>query len=137
MRRIRSYQELKRLKTFEERYEYLRLAGKVGVSTFGFDRYLNQHFYHSPEWRSVRDKVILRDEGCDLGILDRQIGDRIIVHHMNPITLEDIEERRDDIFNPEFLICVTNNTHQAIHYGDESLLIRLPSERRPGDTKLW
>lgn len=137
MRRIRSYFELRRLKTFEERYQYLRLGGVVGQSTFGFDRYINQAFYRSQRWRATRDKVIIRDGGCDLGIEDREIFDKIIIHHMNPISLEDLEDCREEIFDPEFLICTTFNTHQAIHYGDDSLLIRLPPERTPGDTLLW
>lgn len=137
MRSIRTYTELSRLATFEDRYNYLRLGGIVGKSSWGFDRYLNQAFYRSPQWRSARDRVIIRDAGCDLGIEDRAIFDRVIIHHMNPLTMEDIEERRDEIFDPEFLICVTHNTHLAIHFGDESQLIRLPPERIPGDTLLW
>lgn len=137
MRSIRTYTELSRLATFEDRYDYLRLGGIVGKSSWGFDRYLNQAFYRSPQWRSARDRVIIRDAGCDLGIEDRAIFDRVIIHHMNPLTMEDIEERRDEIFDPEFLICVTHNTHLAIHFGDESQLIRLPPERMPGDTLLW
>lgn len=137
MKKIRVYSELRRFKTFEERYDYLRLGGIVGQSTFGFDRYVNQIFYRSPQWKSVRDRVIIRDHGCDLGIEDREILDRIIIHHMNPLTLEDIEGRREEIFDPEFLICTTHNTHLAIHFGDESKLVRLPPERRPGDTLLW
>lgn len=137
MRSIRTYTELSRLATFEDRYNYLRLGGIVGKSSWGFDRYLNQAFYRSPQWRSARDRVIIRDAGCDLGIEDRAIFDRVIIHHMNPLTMEDIEERRDEIFDPEFLICVTHNTHLAIHFGDESQLIRLPPERMPGDTLLW
>lgn len=135
--RIRTYRELSRLKTFEERYAYLRLCGEVGASTFGFDRFLNQRFYKSKEWLRVKSKVILRDNGCDLGIEGYDIQDRIIVHHMNPITIEDLEEGSDFVLDPEFLICTTHNTHNAIHYGDESLLYSLPKERKPGDTKLW
>lgn len=137
MKKIRTYSELRRLGTFEERYDYLRLGGVVGQSTFGFDRYINQMFYRSPQWKSVRDKVIIRDCSCDLGMEDREIFDHIIVHHMNPLSLEDIEERRDEIFDPEFLICTTHNTHISIHFGDESKLVRLPPDRKPGDTLLW
>lgn len=134
---IRRYSELIRLLTFIERYRYLRLRGAVGETTFGFDRYLNQSFYRSQKWRRVRDEVIIRDDGCDLGIEDRLIGNRIVVHHMNPLTAEEIEEEREILFDPRYLICVSPETHNAIHYGDESLLIDLPIERRPGDTRLW
>lgn len=135
--KIRTYSELSRLETFEERFDYLKLNGRVGAETFGFDRYLNQIFYQSPKWRRARDKVIIRDNGCDLGIEGHEIYDSIIVHHMNPITLEDIEMEREEIFNPEYLICTTKLTHNAIHYGDKNLLPKLPIERKPGDTKLW
>lgn len=132
---VRTYTEMSRLRTFEERYEYLRLAGIVGESTFGFDRYLNQALYRSRAWKKARDQVIIRDNGCDLGIEDRLITDRVIVHHMNPLIIDEIEERDDDIFNPEFLVCVSPATHNAIHYGDDRLLIKSePVERRPGDT---
>lgn len=134
---IRSYSKLIRLKTFEERFHYLKLAGVVGESTFGFDRYLNQAFYRSKKWRSSRDKVIIRDNGCDLGVDDRIIFDHIVIHHMNPITIDDIESANESIFDPEFLICTTSITHRAIHFGDENQLTKLPRERRPGDTKLW
>lgn len=135
---IRTYTELKRLPTFEERYEYLRLAGIVGENTFGFDRYLNQKLYRSRQWKKVRDEVILRDNGCDLGIEDRAIMDRIIVHHMNPLLLDEVDERDEDIFNPEFLICVSPATHNAIHFGDDSLLTKSkPVERTPNDTCPW
>lgn len=137
MRIHRCYSELRQLETFEERFCYLKIQGTVGESTFGFDRYLNQAFYSSPKWRHIRNEVIIRDDGCDLGISDREIGSGITIHHMNPITLEDIEERNEDIFNPEFLICVSRDTHLAIHYSNESLLASLPKERRPGDTLLW
>lgn len=115
----------------------MKLVGVVGETTFGFDRYLNQALYRSRKWKAVRDQVIIRDNGCDLGIEDRLIGRRIVVHHMNPLTVEDVENANDSIFDPEFLICTSENTHRAIHFGDESQLIRLPKERRPGDTKLW
>ena len=126
------------LPTFEERYEYLRLGGKVGEDTFGFDRYLNQIFYKSDEWKSIRNKVITRDNGCDLGIPDREIrGERILVHHMNPITKEDIINRSDILLNPEYLITTVDNTHQAIHYGDSELLYKDPIVRTPNDTCPW
>lgn len=133
----RTYTELSRLKTFKERYEYLKLSGRVGQSTFGYDRYLNQILYKSPKWRKARDAVIIRDNGCDLGVEGYEIYDKIIVHHMNPITVEDIENENKDIFNPEFLISSSDITHKAIHYGDEDLLPKLPIERRPGDTIPW
>lgn len=134
---IRTYSELIKLKTFEERYKYLKLGGYVGRSTFGFDRYLNQMLYTSSRWRSLRDHIIIRDNACDLGIKDREILSKIIIHHMNPITPDDIRHARDHVFDPEFLICTSSNTHNAIHFGDESLLYRLPPERKPGDTSLW
>lgn len=126
------------LPTFEERYRYLRMTGRIGEETFGFDRYLNQALYRSPRWRRVRNEVIIRDEGCDLGILDRMIFDKIIVHHMNPLTVEQVESEDPDIFNPDYLICTCHSTHNAIHYGDEGLLI--PSsfaERSRYDTCPW
>lgn len=136
--KIRTFSELSRIKTFEERYEYLRLFGKVGQSTFGFDRYLNQLLYTTNKrWKQVRDVVIIRDRACDLGIDGHDIFGRIIIHHMNPITVEDIEEDRDEIFDPEFLICTSPNTHLAIHYGDKKLLPIMPVSRRPGDTCPW
>lgn len=135
---IRCYTDLRRLISFEERYRYLRLTGRVGESTFGFDRHFNQTFYQSNKrWQTARQKVILRDDGCDLGIADRIIGSGLTVHHMNPVTLDDILEDRDWIYDPEYLICVSDRTHKAIHYGDESLLILPPMQRMPGDTKLW
>lgn len=134
---IRTYSELVKLPTFEERYKYLRLGGRVGEETFGFDRYLNQIFYKSQEWLSVRDHVITRDNGCDLGIPGREIYNRILIHHMNPITKRDIMERSDFLLNPEYLICTVKTTHDAIHYGDDSLLILAPIERRKNDTCPW
>ena len=136
---IRTYSELITLPTFEERYRYLRLGGRVGEETFGFDRYLNQQFYKSDEWLKVRDYVIVRDNGCDLAMEDREIRGkhRILVHHMNPITMDDILRRREYILDPEFLICTIKNTHDAIHYGDESLLILAPVERTRNDTCPW
>lgn len=135
--RIRTYSELRRLRTFEDRFEYLNLAGVVGASTFGFDRWLNQRFYGSREWKSARDEVIVRDGGCDLGIEGYEIFDRIIIHHMNPMTEGDISSRNADILDPEYLITVTHDTHNAIHYGDFSLVRRTLVERRPGDTRPW
>lgn len=134
---IRTYSELIQLPTFEERFRYLQLNGKVGEETFGFDRYLNQRFYKDPEWLRIRDTVIIRDNGCDLGISDREIKSRIIVHHMNPINKDDILKRSDLLLNPEYLICTVKATHDAIHYGDESKLITMPVERRPYDTCPW
>lgn len=137
MRKIRSYSELSKLNTFEERYRYLKIGGRVGEETFGYERYLNQVLYRSARWKSARNKVIIRDCGCDLGIEGYDIHGRILVHHMNPITLEDIEENRDEVFDPEFLIATTHNTHNAIHYGDESLLILAPVIRIANDTCPW
>lgn len=136
--RQRTYSELVRLSTFNERYNYLRIGGNVGVETFGFDRYLNQALYTSPRWRKIRRDIIIRDNGCDLAVPNFYISDKILVHHMNPITIRDIEEDSDDIFNPEFLVCVSRDTHNAIHYGDEK---KLPvfefAERRRNDTCPW
>lgn len=137
---IKRYSELIRLPTFEERFAYLKLDGRVGESTFGGHRHLNQDFYRSDLWRKeIRNKIILRDNACDLGCEDRQIpnGSRLIIHHINPITLDDILENSDLITDPENLICVSYNTHQAIHYGDISLLPTGLVERRPGDTCPW
>lgn len=135
---IRTYAELSKLKTFKERFEYLQLSdGCVGGDTFGYDRYLNQQFYKTAEWRRLRDQLILRDEGCDLGVDGYRIYGRIIIHHMNPITKDDILQQTDYLMNPEFLICTTHNTHNAIHYGDEDLLILDPIERTKNDTCLW
>lgn len=135
---IRTYSELCSLHTFEERFKYLQLSdGRVGFDTFGFDRYLNQDFYRSKEWKQLRDYLIVRDNGCDLGIEGRDIYGRIIIHHMNPISKDDILKQTDFLMNPDFLICTTHNTHNAIHYGDESLLITEPIERKPNDTCPW
>lgn len=134
---IRCYSELMLLSTYQARYEYLRLKGAVGKETFGFDRYMNQFFYRSPEWRRIRDLVITRDEGCDLGIQGREIFGRIIIHHMNPIRPEDIRNRSELLLNPEYLITTVHGTHLAIHYGDEHLLLQEPIERRPNDTCPW
>lgn len=138
MNNIRCYSELILLPTFEERFEYLRLDGIVGQKTFGFDRYLNQKFYSSDnEWLRLRDEIIIRDNGCDLGISDREINTRILIHHMNPITKEDILRRSDKLLNPEYLICTIKSTHDAIHYGDGSKLITMPKERCKNDTCPW
>ena len=134
---IRTYSELVTLTTFEERFKYLQLNGQVGKDTFGFDRYINQNFYRSLEWKRVRDKVILRDNGCDLGVEGYEIHGRILIHHMNPITIRDIESMSEYLLNPEYLISTVHNTHNAIHYGDESLLITVPIERRKNDTCPW
>ena len=134
---IKTYSELIRLPTFEERFEYLRLDGRVGEDTFGFDRYLNQLFYRSYEWRKIRDYVIVRDNACDLGVEGYDIYGKVLIHHMNPITARDIESRTDLLLDPEYLICVTHDTHNAIHYGDENLLFKAPIVRRPNDTCPW
>lgn len=135
--RTRTYSELRRIRGFEERYRYLALRGEVGESTFGFDRYLNQRFYRSSEWRHLRSHVIARDMGCDLGVEGYELHDRIYIHHMNPMVVEDIKHGNADILDPEFLISTSHRTHNAIHYGDENLLPKQFVERRPGDTKLW
>lgn len=134
----RTYSELILLPTFEERYEYLRIKGKVGADTFGFDRYINQKFYRSLEWKRIRDQVILRDNGCDLGIEDRPIFGKVLIHHLNPVSVDDIVDATEYLLNPEFLICTTLDTHNAIHYGDESKLLRTkPTIRLPNDTCPW
>lgn len=137
MKMLRTYSELITLTTFEERYKYVRIGGKVGDETFGFDRYLNQTFYNSPEWRRFRRDIIVRDFGCDLAIEDREIGGLIIVHHLNPIDINDILHGSEFLMNPEYVVCVSDNTHKAIHYGDESLLITAPIERYENDTCPW
>lgn len=136
---IKTYSELITLPTFIDRFEYLKLGGIVGEETFGFDRYLNQTFYKTKEWLAVRDFVIVRDHGCDLGIADRQIpeGVKILVHHMNPITVDDILNRSKYLLDPEYLISTVKNTHDAIHYGDSNLLVSEPIERTPYDTCPW
>ena len=134
---MRTYSELIKLPTFEERFEYLRLDGEVGAITFGSDRYLNQLFYTSDEWRRVRDIVIIRDNACDLAVGGYDLQKPILIHHMNPITTEDILRHSAALIDPEFLICVSKATHNAIHYGDSSMLPRGPAERRPKDTCLW
>lgn len=135
--RTRSYSELRRLETFEERFKYLALRGSVGRSTFGFDRYINQQFYTSAQWRSLRHHIIVRDNGCDLGVEGYEIHDRLYIHHMNPITADAISSGDESVLDPEYLITTTHKTHNAIHYGDERLLPRPLTARRPGDTRLW
>ena len=134
---IKTYSELLKLPTFMERFEYLKLDGIVGQETFGFDRYLNQVFYRSKEWKRIRDTVIARDLGCDLGIEGREIYGRVLIHHMNPITLRQINDRDLSILDPEFLITTCKRTHDAIHYSDSNILYQEPVERVSGDTKLW
>lgn len=134
---MKTYKELIRLQTFEERFHYLALYGKVGEETFGFDRYYNQKFYRSKEWKDIRNFIITRDNGCDLGVEDREIYGKILVHHMNPITLKDIQDITDFLLNPDYLICVSKQTHDAIHYGDFSLLPQEPIVRKARDTILW
>lgn len=134
---FRTYSELSRLQTFDERFNYLQLNGVVGKDTFGFDRYFNQLFYRSKEWKHVRNIVIIRDNGCDLGCEGHDIYDKILIHHMNPISIEDINKSSDILLNPEFLICTSQQTHNAIHYGDKSQLIKEPLIRTPGDTCPW
>ena len=134
---IKTYSELILLPTFEERFEYLRLNGAVGKDTFGYDRYLNQAFYTSYEWKKIRDQIIIRDNGCDLGTPGREIGRRIYIHHINPLRKDDIVSHSEYLRNPEFLICASFETHNAIHYGDINLLPRDPVERKPNDTCLW
>ena len=134
---IKSYSELIRIPTFFERYKYLKLDGIVGDTTFGFNRYLNQSFYTSTVWRQLRSKIIVRDEGCDLAIPDRPIGGTIFIHHINPITIEMFEDDDPLLYDENNLICVSRDTHSAIHYGDESLIIPDYIPRKPGDTKLW
>lgn len=135
--RIRTYSELRRLQTFEERFDYLLLRGQVGQATFGFDRWINQHFYTSQEWKQARSYVVYRDNGCDLGVRGYEIHTDLLVHHMNPITPDDLIQGEEWVLDPEFLITTSRRTHNAIHYGDKSLLPEVVIERRPGDTRLW
>lgn len=135
--KVKTYKEMSRLETFEERFDYLKLNGSVGSDTFGFDRWLNQKFYRSKEWKRRRDQIIIRDNGCDLGIPGREIQGKIIIHHINPITIEDICDITEYLMNPDYLVCTSQNTHNAIHYGDVNLLPKDPVTRKPGDTKLW
>ena len=134
---IRTYSELILLPTFEERFKYLQLNGCVGDDTFGFDRYINQNFYKSADWKRIRDQIIIRDNGCDLALEGYEIYGRILIHHMNPITVKDVELSTEYLMNPEYLICVTHNTHNAIHYGDEKLLMKGPVVRTKNDTCPW
>lgn len=133
----KTYLELRELETFEERFEYLKLKGSVGRETFGFDRWINQRFYSSREWKWVRDHVIVRDDGCDLGVYGYEIHSGLLVHHMNPISMDDIQHGEDWILDPNFLITTSLQTHNAIHYGDDNQLPRGPIVRQPGDTTLW
>jgi len=135
--RRRSYSELRRIDSFDERYRYLALRGSVGDPTFGFDRYINQMFYASRQWKQIRQHIIARDSACDLGIEGYEIHSRLYIHHMNPMTAEDIVHGDDSVLDPEFLITTTHQTHNAIHYGDERQLPRQFVERSAGDTKLW
>lgn len=137
MTKTRTYSELRRLETFEERFHYLSLKGAVGEGTFGFDRWLNQHFYKSYAWKSARNGVIIRDHGCDLGVIGYEIFADLLVHHMNPLTRTDIEHGEDWIIDPNYLITTSLQTHNAIHFGDESRLPRGPVTRQRGDTTLW
>ena len=134
---MKTYSDLILLPTLKERFEYLKLSGVVGRDTFGFDRYLNQQFYRTSEWKKVRDAVIIRDNGCDLGVEGYEIHDRIIIHHMNPITANDIIKHSDWIIDPNQLICTSFRTHNAIHYGDISLIDKQPTIRKPNDTCPW
>lgn len=134
---MRTYTELIQIPTFEERYKYLRLGGGVGKETFGFERYLNQRFYHSTEWRRVRQEVIARDMGCDLAVPGREIAGRILIHHLNPVKAKDIADGSDLILNPEYLVCVSKLTHDAIHFSDDSILYHDPIVRTPNDTCPW
>lgn len=135
--KIRTYSELIAISTYEERFQYLKLDGVVGQETFGFDRYINQMFYNSGDWRSIRNEIIIRDNGCDLAMDDYEIKGSIYIHHMNPIMLEDIANATEFLLNPEYLICTAFRTHQAIHYGDANLLVTAPIERKRNDTCPW
>lgn len=137
MTKTRSYSELHKLYTFEDRFDYLKMSGEVGKSTFGFDRYINQKFYTSYEWKQTRYHVISRDNGCDLGVPGYEINGALLIHHMNPMTVDDIVHGEDWIFNPEYLITTTQRTHNAIHFGDESQLPKVVLDRSRDDTKLW
>ena len=134
---IKSYSELSKIKTYKDRFNYLKIGGDLGTATFGFDRYLNQSFYNLREWKKVRAEIIVRDNGCDMGIEGYEIVGKILVHHINVVTLDDLKNKREKLLDPEYLITTSMNTHNAIHYGDEGLLILTPIERSPNDTKLW
>lgn len=135
--RIRTYSELRRLESFTERYRYLALRGVVGDTTFGFDRWMNQQFYRSTQWKQIRNHIIVRDNGADLGIEGREIYGSIYIHHLNPMTVRDLTSGDPSVLDPEFLIATTHITHNAIHYGDERMLAKPLIQRRPGDTTLW
>lgn len=137
MKTIKTYSEMILLPTFLERFKYLQIGGTVGAETFGFDRYLNQSLYRTAEWKRFRNEIIVRDNGCDLGCDDRTIYGKILVHHINPLTVEDIVNRHSCVFDPDNVICVSLDTHNAIHYGDEELLMLGPIERKPNDTCPW
>lgn len=134
---IRTYSVMRTYETFDERFEYLNLSGEVGAETFGFDRWINQHFYRSREWRNAREFVIVRDNGCDLGVKGYEVGRDAVVHHLNPMTPEDLIKGETWVLDPEYLVLTTQRTHNAIHYGDASLIRKPLVERQPGDTKLW
>ena len=134
---IRTYSELITIQTFEERFEYLQLKGSVGKDTFGYDRYLNQVLYRSPEWKRLRNQIIIRDGGCDLACDGYDIYDKVLIHHLNPITVEDVLTRSRKVFDPDNLVCVSHNTHNAIHYGDVDLLVTGPIIRTKNDTCPW
>lgn len=134
---IKTYSELIQIPTFEGRFEYLKLNGIVGAETFGFDRYLNQTLYNSEKWKAIRNRVIIRDQGCDLGHPDHQIYGRVLIHHINPITMDDLVNLNSTVFDMENLICTMHSTHNAIHYGDAGQLIRMPAERKKNDTCPW
>ena len=134
---IRTYSELITIPTFEERFEYLQLKGSVGKDTFGYDRYLNQVLYRSPEWKRLRNQIIIRDCGCDLACEGYDIYDKVLIHHLNPITVEDVLARSRKVFDPDNLVCVSHNTHNAIHYGDVDLLVTGPIIRTKNDTCPW
>lgn len=138
MRHDRTYSELIKLPTFEERFNYLKLSGRIGIETFGYDRYLNQVLYTSPQWKKLRDEIILRDNGSDLGLEDYPIYGKVIIHHINPITVDDVLDYSNDVFNPEYLICTSHKTHNAIHYGVDNYTRSIKVvERRPNDTIPW
>lgn len=137
MKMIKTYAELIQLATFDERFRYLQLGGRVGYDTFGPDRYLNQAFYLSNEWRHFRREIILRDNGCDLAVKGRDIYDRIIIHHLNPLTVEDVEFSRDCLFDPNNVVCTSHSTSNAMHFGNEDYLFQIPRDRTRGDTRLW
>lgn len=134
---IRTYSKLISIPTFEDRFKYLQLSGIIGEQTFGWDRYFNQFFYRSPRWRKIRDQIIIRDNGCDMAMEGYDIFGKVIIHHMNPLSIKDIESESEFLLDPEYLICVSHNTHNAIHYGDENLLPIIPKERTPNDTCPW